>query len=360
MKRMRQFIIPLRFGAVLLLVQTRLFCSHEVNPAPHNGLRWAIRMAESMMNRKNSVYQEWDDGTGAVLRGFEELWLITGERKYLEFIQRRMDLVLKQDRAIQNHKDRIDEGRVLLFLYEKTEKEKYRRAAEFIHGELNDQARDSVSESWNKTLYLGAPFYAEYGKLYDGPGNFDDVVSQFVVAEEQARDPEPGLSHSGRDLTLGWYATALVDVLDQIPSHHPGRRTLLAILRDVAKSLKKNQDSQTRVWHAIPDQQGNVLGASATSLFVYALAKAVRKGYIELTYQDMTALAYKGMIENFISVNSDGTVGLNQIRKTSAYAYGMHSSDQMGAHAKDRIRNDRERIGLFIAASVELHKLDQP
>ncbi|NQT25605.1 glycoside hydrolase family 88 protein, partial [candidate division KSB1 bacterium] len=52
-------------------------------------------------------------------------------------------------------------------------------------------------------------------------------------------------------------------------------------------------------------------------MFVYALAKGVRKGYIEPSYRDGAESAYRGILNQFIVENPDGTVDLNQICKTA-------------------------------------------
>jgi unsaturated rhamnogalacturonyl hydrolase len=95
----------------------------------------------------------------------------------------------------------------------------------------------------------GAPFYAEYTKLFDGPvSDYDDVAKQIRLVAAHTYDPATGLFYHGWDESkeqpwankatgtssnfwgraIGWYAMALVDVLDYFPTNHPARPEIIA------------------------------------------------------------------------------------------------------------------------------------
>src|SRR5690606_42042545 len=87
---------------------------------------------------------------------------------------------------------------------------------------------------------------------------------------------------------MGWFCMALVDVLDYFPEDHPRRNELIQILNRTLTAVAKFQDSKTNVWYDVVDlgtREGNYVEASASSMFVYAMAKAVRKGYVAKTFQ---------------------------------------------------------------------------
>ncbi|WP_431210542.1 glycoside hydrolase family 88 protein [Puia sp. P3] len=82
---------------------------------------------------------------------------------------------------------------------------------------------------------------------------------------------------------MGWYGMALVDALEQYPAGDPGRKELVGILGRYAAAVIKVQDQASGCWWDIldkPGAQGNYLEASASSMFVYTLAKGVRLGYL--------------------------------------------------------------------------------
>ena len=76
---------------------------------------------------------------------------------------------------------------------------------------------------------------------------------------------------------------ALVDVLDWFPKDHPQRAELVAALNRTDAAVVKYQDQKTGLWWQVMDkggQPGNYLEASASCMFVYALAKGARMGYL--------------------------------------------------------------------------------
>ncbi len=354
---------------------------------------WSVRMAESIMARQPNGCGDWDYVTGTVLKGFEELWRKTGDQRYFDYIKMTVDGVVNEDGTIDDYKqeeyniDEINEGRMLLFLYKETGAEKYRKASELLRSQLANHPRTSEGGFWHKQkypyqmwldgLYMGSPFYAEYVKAFNQPENFDDVVMQFVLMEARARDSATGLLYHAWDekkeqvwadsLTgrskifwgraMGWYAMALVDVLDYLPADHPGRNALIAILQRLAEAVAKVQDDSTGVWWQVVDQpgrEGNYLEASASCMFAYALAKGARLGYLDNSYKAVAEKGYQGILKTFVSENADGTINLNQICKSAGLGYGRDGSYEYYVYQEPRVANDGKGLGPFIVASLEI------
>lgn len=79
---------------------------------------------------------------------------------------------------------------------------------------------------------------------------------------------------------MGWYAMAFVDALDFIPKHEAGRDSMLVILNNIAAQVKRIQDPKTGLWYQVLDksgEKGNYVESSCSTMFVYALFKAVVK-----------------------------------------------------------------------------------
>ncbi len=160
---------------------------------------------------------------------------------------------------------------------------------------------------WLDGLFMAEPFAAEYSLLFNHPEHFDDIAKQFELIEKYAVDAKTGLIYHAYDESkeqkwadkktgssphfwgraIGWYAMALVEVLDYFPKDHPKRAELIKYLQRLAPVLAKYQDKNSGVWYQIVDQgtrKGNYFEASASCMFVYALAKGSRLGYIPATY----------------------------------------------------------------------------
>src|SRR6185369_15652334 len=132
----------------------------------------------------------------------------------------------------------------------------YLKAATLLREQLRHHPRTNEGGFWHKKiypyqmwldgLYMGEPFYTEYAMLAHQDSAFDDIANQFIWMENHARDKVSGLLYHGWDESkemawanketglsanfwaraMGWYAIALVDVLDNFPPNHPKRKAL--------------------------------------------------------------------------------------------------------------------------------------
>jgi unsaturated rhamnogalacturonyl hydrolase len=114
------------------------------------------------------------------------------------------------------------------------------------------------------------------------------------------------------------------------------------------------------VWYQIldqPNREGNYLEASASSMFVYALAKGVRKGYLDPEYMDVARRGYEGLLEQFVTVE-DGLVNLNRVVSVGGLG-GDNDRDGSFAYylSEPVISNDPKGTGPFILASLEMEML---
>ncbi len=385
----------------LLMFYSVLYCqSAKVKDETH---LWSIRMAESVMSRHPKVYGDWDYVTGTVLKGFEALWRKTGDQKYFDYIKATVDHVVRSDGTIEEYDpkeyniDEVQEGRMLLFLYKESGEEKYKKAAKLIRSQLKEHPRISEGGFWHKQiypwqmwldgLYMGSPFYAEYGLLFDEPEIFDDVVKQFVLIEKHLKDKNTGLFYHAWDEKkqmfwanketglsrcfwsrgLGWYAMALVDVLDYIPQNHTGRKKLIAILKDLVKTLTAYQDKETGSWWQVLDQggrEGNYLEASGSVMFVYSLAKAVRMHYIDKAYQETAEKGFDGLVEHLVIKDSRGEYNLARICRSAGLGGNYTEKIRDGSYAyyayiEPIVVNDGKGVGPFISAGIEIELLKE-
>ena len=98
----------------------------------HRERTWAQPMAETVMNTWKDSFaldgktSKWTYDMGVILKGFEGLWLNTGDVKYYNYIQQQMDFFVKDDGSIKTYKpdeyniDHVNNGKLLLLLYRVT------------------------------------------------------------------------------------------------------------------------------------------------------------------------------------------------------------------------------------------------
>src|SRR3990170_3055512 len=138
----------------------------------------------------------WSYDQGVILKGIEGIWNATGNGEYFRYIQKCMDHYVQEDGSIKGYRpdeyniDHINNGKLILLLYQVTGKEKYKKAAELLREQLRKHPRTSEGGFWHKNiypwqmwldgLYMGQPFYAEYAKIFHEDTAFNDIARQFI------------------------------------------------------------------------------------------------------------------------------------------------------------------------------------
>ncbi len=339
---------------------------------------------------------KWTYDEGVVLKGIEGLWLKTSDPTYFNYIQNRMDLFVDEKGNIKTYKpedyniDNVACGRILLTLYKVTGKEKYFKAASLLRQQLKQQPRLNNGGFWHKKrypyqmwldgLYMGEPFYAEWSQSFKEDSSFNDIARQFILMEQVSRDAKTGLMYHGYDESrkekwastvtglsqnfwaraMGWYGMGLVDVLENFPKDHPKRKELIQILNRYAAAIVKVQDRKSGLWWDVlnfPSRKGNYTEASASCMFVYALLKGVRLGYLPTSYYLPAKKGYQSIIATFVrkdngQIRLEGTVSVSGLGGTPYRdgSYDYYVSEKV-------VANDPKGVGAFLLASNEYEML---
>ncbi|MBK6936702.1 MAG: glycoside hydrolase family 88 protein [Chitinophagaceae bacterium] len=361
------------------------------------------KMAATVMNIwKDSIpvgsQTKWSYDMGVVLKGFEGIWMNTGDVRYFNAIQSKMDWFVQNDGTIKGYEldeyniDHVNNGKLVLLLYRVTGKEKYKKAADLLRSQLKTHPRTNEGGFWHKKiytnqmwldgLYMGAPFYAEYAMLFHEDTAFNDIANQFIWMEKHARDAKTGLLHHAWDESkqqqwadkttgksphfwgraMGWYSDAIVDALDYFPANHPKRKALIDILNRLVIALEKQQDKMTGLWYDVmnyngPGKEKNYFEASASCQFVYAIAKGVRKGYLPAAKISIAKKAYDGIVKQFIKEDS-GQTNLHGTVKVSGLGGKPYRDGSFEYYMSEQvIVNDAKGVGAFLLASNEMEML---
>ena len=364
---------------------------------------WSARMAATLMAAHpdsfcydKSKNARWDYELGLYAKSLEHLWRQTGDGAYFRYIRKQMDFYVRDDGSIRTYDtesyniDHITPGRALLLLWQQTGQEKYRTAAQQLRKQLSQHPRTKEGGFWHKKrypwqmwldgLYMGEPFYAEYSLLFNEPQNFDDIANQFIWMEQHARDPETGLLYHAWDESreqrwadkntgqsphfwgraMGWYAMALVDVLDYFPKDHPKYNQLVAVLQRLAVAVTGVQDAPTGVWYQVLDaaaMPGNYREASASCMFAYTLLKAARLGYLDKQYLEAGKKAYAGILKEFMVQDKGGYWHLDQVCSVAGLGGEPYRDGSFQYYVSEPIRrDDLKGAGPFILASLEMER----
>jgi unsaturated rhamnogalacturonyl hydrolase len=381
-------------------------CTSLKTQKSDNGKSLSQELSKTIMDKypfpieNESRRLKWTYETGVYLTGISHVWKRTGNGEYFNYVQRCMDSFIDNDCNIKTYKladynlDNIRNGHNLLMLYEVTGKKKYYTAALQLRKQLQEQPRTNGGSFWHKKiypsqvwldgLYMAMPFYAEWAADFDEPKAFDDIADQFTDIEKHARDVNTGLIYHGWDESkeqawankttgnspnfwgraMGWYGMAMVDVLDYFPKDHPKRQEILAVLNRFAVAIQKAQDKKSGLWYEVmdkPDGEGNYLEASASSMFVYTIAKAVRMGYLDASFEKVAEKGYAGIQKTFLETDAQGVLHLNGTVSVAGLGGKPYRDGSYEYYLSEKVvTDDPKGVGAFIMASNEMELREIP
>ena len=351
--------------------------------------------------------RKWNYTTGLELKSFMDATKRYDLPEVVEYVKAWADTMATEDGKVYSYKksnynvDHICPARIYFDLNDMygDHDKSYRRVLRTIREQIDSQPRTESGEFWHKQIYphqvwldgfyMALPFYAEYTRRYaekeEADSLFADIVHQFVAGAQNTYDPATGLYRHAWDESksmfwcdpqtglsahawgraTGWFAIALVEVLDYLPKDHPGRTALIEQLNYFLEVLPKWADPQTGMWYQVldcPEREGNYQESTCSIMFVYAFLKGLRRGYIDDSHAEYIMGLYPKFIDRFIKENPDGTISM-----TDCCAVGGLGGKQMRKGDFDYylsepiIDNDCKGVGPFIWASLEweaMHNID--
>ena len=339
---------------------------------------------------------DWNYIDGCMITALLSIAEITGDKRYFDFAEGFIDSFVSEDGTIRTYDeskynlDDVNEGRVLFELYDKTHKEKYKKAAAALRGQLERQPRTPEGNFWHKAiypnqvwldgLYMAQPFYALYEKHF-GSGDFSDTLRQIETVrakmfDEQKKlyyhgydasrkafwaDPETGRSKNFWLRSIGWFAVSLADLIEIVPAGGANDR-LRAIFAELMAGVKQYADAETGMYWQVVDQmgrEGNYLETSGSCMIAYAMLKGARLGVLDKEYAAQGEKTFRGIVKKYLSF-TDGNLNLGGIclvaglgpednrRRDGSYAYYI---------SEPVVENDAKGVAPFILCYTEIKRL---
>lgn len=371
----------------------------------------SMQMVCSEMNRNTTAAfldgmkgkLKWNYTVGLELQSFLDAAHEYGAGKPFAYAKQWVDTVLQtisNTGKTLNYKkkayvlDHICPGRTCIALYEKTGDVRYKSIADSLFVQLQSQPRTQAGPFWHKAsyphqvwldgVYMAMPFYASYIIRYIPESErgkyWEDIVSEFVVTAEKTldpvtklyrhawdesksmfwADPATGLSAHAWGRADGWFAMALVDVLEIMPENVPGREKLVGIVRHLADTLPKWADSQSGMWYQVLDRpaaQGNYLESSCSIMFTYMYLKASRLGLLKPSDKDYARNLYKLFNEQFVRLDSDCNLNITSCCSVAGLGGKQNRKGDYEYYLSEPvIDNDCKSVGAYIMASLEYER----
>lgn len=328
----------------------------------------------------------WHYHQSVFLYGMQRVWEKNGGQEYFDYMKGYIDTFVDEEGNFLFARDELDSIQVgiLLFpLYQETKDERYKRAAMKLRNLFTTLNKTKEGGFWHKDkypyqmwldgLFMAGPFALLYDQAFHEPELVDMVLYQESLMRKHMTDAKTGLLYHAWDETksmpwadpetgcspefwgrsVGWYGTALIDILDILPENHNGRTELIEALQKLIDGYAKFQDEKTGLWYQIVDKvdyRDNWLESSCSSLFIYTIARAVEKGYVDNKYLTVASKAYQGLLDEMIEYNHETLTMKGICIGTSAGVYDYYVSRPVS-------ENDLHGVGAFILASMALAKV---
>ena len=342
---------------------------------------------------RDGIPANWNYVDGCMMNALLSMARITGESRYFNFVDSFIDSFVLEDGSIRGYKldahtlDDINEGRVLFELYEKTGKEKYKKAADFLKRRLEEQPRTWEGSFWHKQIYpnqvwldgvyMAQPFAALYEKNF-GSGDYADIVRQVETVRARMRDEKTGLYFHGYDASktafwcdretglsrcfwlraIGWFSVALADLVEILPGGSE-RDKIAAIFARLMADIAPFAAPDTGMYYQVVDQggrEGNYQESSGSSMIAYAMLKGARLGVLDGRFAVLGKKTFDGIVDTCLEF-ADGQLCLSNIclvaglgpetnrRRDGTYAYYM---------SEPVVKNDAKGVAPFLMCYTEI------
>lgn len=181
------------------------------------------------------------------------------------------------------------------------------------------RTRPQHNTLWLDDMFMGIPPIAWYSLLNEEKQQacMNEAVRQVLQFAERMWVPEKRLFrhgwvegmqdhpafHWGR--ANGWALLTMSEVLDVLPENYPGRDQILELFREHVRGLAACQSGEG-LWHQLLDRNDSYLETSATAIYVYCIAHAINKGWIDpMAYGPVAQLGWHGVTTQ---INAEGQV----------------------------------------------------
>ncbi|MCD8167652.1 MAG: glycoside hydrolase family 88 protein [Bacteroides sp.] len=160
---------------------------------------------------------------------------------------------------------------------------------------------------WADDLFMALSFLCRIGKMTGDTRYFNDAANQVLNYHTYLWHPEKelyyhcyhtdvkeyGVAHWSR--ANGWMLMAQADLLTMMPEDHPMREAVLANFNRQIIGVLKYQ-GKNGLWHQILDKTDSYEKITGTAMFVFAIARGVRMGWIHKDYIYAAQAGLKGMM----------------------------------------------------------------
>ncbi len=297
-------------------------------------------------------FNKWNYEDGCILTAAINMYRATDNELYKNFVIQYMDQYVEEDGTIRHYKledynlDNIAPGRAIVFAYEHTGEERYRKAMDLLLTQLANQPRIPEGNFWHKKIYpnqvwldglfMAQPFYMACDTKYGKKDHYLDICNQFGLVQDKMFNEEKGLYYHGFDSSksifwadketglsanfwlrsIAWFLMALVETLEEMDGKvYDFYQPLMEIYKKGIRGVIPYLDEELNMFYQIVDGgkaiEGNYLETSGSSMIAASILKACRhKIVLPEKYQPIAEKILAAVIDHKLVENSEGVLEL--------------------------------------------------
>lgn len=333
----------------------------------------------------------WNYIDGCMMSSILELYKITKEKKYLDFIENYLNFFIEENGNIKTYDinkftlDDICESKILFDMYDITKKEKYQKAIKYTYNQIEKQPRTEEGSFWHKLIYpnqvwldgfyMVMPFYVRYINKYLN-NDYLDIIKMYEIAHKKMfnrgkqlyyhgydcskqifwADKQTGLSKSFWLRSMGWFMSSIVEIYEDIKDDVL-QEYFKVLLKEAIDGVLQYQDKETMMFYQVVDQgnkEGNYVETSGTLMIAYTILKAVRLNILNQSYYVIGNEIFNGVCKKYLSDEDDFSLGgiclvaglgpENNLRRNGTYEYYI---------SEPVVKNEAKGIASFIMTYIE-------
>lgn len=285
----------------------------------------------------SDVISIWGYTMGVTYMSMLKAYEITGDKKFLDYPLRSMKNYFdhlayfeKIDSAFGQkdntyravlHTRSLDDcgamGAAIIKIYKRTKDERMlpviNKIADYISNKqfrLADgtlaRQRPQPRSIWGDDAYMSIPFLAQMYSLSGEQKYIEDAVKQYLQMSNYLFKWDTKIYDHGKNMdndydpafywsrANGWMIMAACELLDVLPENHSSRDSILKILRTHIQGLAEHQGGNG-FWHNILDRYDSYEETSGTAMFVYGIAHAVNKGWVNQTFGSVAQAGWNAL-----------------------------------------------------------------
>ncbi len=323
------------------------------------------------------------------LQGIEQLYKITGEKRYFDYIKDYVDFNIDGD-GFASHANMTEfddlQPAVLLFnLYKETGDVRYKKWLDTVKCHIERWPTNALGGVWHKyrnknqlwldTMYMMGVLAAELA-FFNSEDEYliNKVYTQMRLIKEHMINKENGLLyhmwddsrknkfadkedglvkvHWGR--AMSWYVAAMFSIAELMPHSHPLRSEFTDTGVEFLKNVIKYRNNSSGLWYQVLDMtqdERNWEETSCSALFTYAAAKAYNLGVKDKE------------CESVIESGFNGVMSKAQTKDDKLYLSGVCIGTGVGIldmyFDRPTVTNDLHGMGAFLLMCTEVYKYFQ-